>query len=305
MGNIKRKVIKLAQKTFVISLPAAWCRTNNINKGDELYCEDHRSRLIITKASQDRKSHVEIDGDSLGVLMKRVLNELYHAGTDRVTIHAKKPETVQYINQALNQLLGYHIIEQKGHTLVIEDLVKKDQDFSVLLRRLLLLVKTMLDDSTQTIQKQDISFESIAARDIDVNKFSHLCMRALNRQQLPAHEAARLHTLIYQVEQLGDDIKNVLMQLKTKPSIIPELKDGITAAAELYESAYNFLFQRTTKNAHIVARANDKAKDVVNNIPSNNENEFALIRLKAFVKKAVSIQELFLHDLQDVHRDKD
>ena len=304
MIGIKRKVIKLAEKTLVVSLPAYWTKANNISKGDELFLEDQQSKIMISKSSPDVKSSVSIDGDSLGVLTKRVLNELYHSGTDRVIMKIRKPETLERLNIALNQLLGYHIIEQKGNSVVIEDLAKSDQDFQVILRRFMLLLKTMLDDSVQSVKKNDFNLSSIAARDIDINKFAHLCMRALNKGKFPTNEIARLHTMIYQIEQMGDDIKNVITEVEKRPEITNSIEKALNAATNLYGAAYEYFFSRTLANALEVAAANDKAKISVKSIQSDEDNIYAITRLNAFIKKAVSIQELFLHDLQDVRHDE-
>lgn len=295
---MKRKVIKLAKNTLVLSLPAAWCRSNQVKKGDELSCDHRSSQLVITKGESGKKS-ASIDGDQLGVLLKRAINEVYHAGVDRITIRATKPETQQRLGEALNQLLGLHIVEQRGSTIIVEDLAKTDQDWQSLFRRFLLLIKTMFDDGITAITANDAAeCASIANRDTDVNKFGHLCLRALQRQPFAPDETARLHTLLYLAEQLGDDLKNILRS-PAASAVLPALP----SANALYAAATHFFFQRTLANAHAVARANDEATSRAEKLDVTNESAVPVIRLHAFIKKAVSIQELFLHELQDAHHD--
>ncbi len=302
---MKRKVIKLAQQTLVVSLPAAWCKANNVRKGDEVTCDERRASVVISKAAARNKTSTHFDGDAFGVLVKRTLNELYHAGVDRVTIAATKPQTVKSVTDTLNQLLGYHIVEQHRGSIVIEDLGKSEQDLDVLFRRFLLLIKTMLDDGIRAVQmKQSHELPSIAARDLDVNKLAHLCIRALAKNpHLAPDYASRMHTLIYQTEQLGDDVKVILHELEANPSAYASLSNALESAARLYHHSYQFLFQRTLSNAQAVARANEQAVKAVQQVALRNGNQRATVRLNSFIKKAVSIQELFLHDVQDVHHD--
>ena len=297
MNKSKRKVIKLAEKTLVVSLPASWVRANKVNKGDELFLEDQQSKIVISKSSPDTKSSVSIDGDSLGPLLKRTIWQIYHSGIDRVNVTAKKPETIQAVNDALNQVLGYHVIEQQGHTMVIEDLAKPEQDVEVLFRRFLLLVKTMIDDGTAAIEKNNLDqLEAISKRDIDVNKFAHLCMRTIAKK--PQHSADwtnRMHTLIYQVEQLGDDIKELFKETRGSETL-PAMKK----ASNLYAASYKFLFDKSSENAKAVAKANDETRNTLKSLKSTA----AVARLDSIRKKAVSIQELFLHEVQGVHHDR-
>ena len=296
MSTTKRKVIKLAEKTLVVSLPASWVRSNKINKGDELSLDYKDSKIVISKASSNAKSSVTLDGDSLGPLVKRTLWQVYHSGVDRVNVIAKKPETIKSVNDALNQVLGYHVIEQQGSTMVIEDLAKPEQDVEVLFRRFLLLVKTMIDDGTTAIEKNDLTqLEAISKRDTDVNKFAHLCMRAIAKN--PQHSADwtnRMHTLIYQVEQLGDEIKELFKETQGT-DILPAMKK----ASNLYSASYKFLFNKTSENAKAVAKANDETRKILKSLKSTA----AVARLDSIRKKAVSIQELFLHEVQGVHHD--
>lgn len=296
---MKRKVIKLAEKTLVVSLPAAWCKTNGIRKGDEVQCDERRSSVIISKQSPAKKASAELDGDAAGILVKRTINELYHAGVDRVSIYARKPQTIAYVKETLNQLLGYHIVEQQAGSIVLEDLGKTDQNLDMLFRRFLLIIKTMVEDGVRAIaQKNTDELHAIAHRDIEVNKFAHLCIRTLSKNpQLDSDTAARMHTLIYQAEQLADEYKNLLLACIEHPSNGAAHEDLFRNAALVYDTAYQFLYQRTRTNAHAVAAAYSHA---LREIRTQKNNAFSS-SLEAFVKKAVSIQELFLHQSQDVH----
>jgi len=298
---MKRKVIKLAQQTLVVSLPAAWCRSNGVGKGDEVVCDERRGSIVISKDVPSKKTSAQLDGDVFGVLVKRTLNELYHAGVDRVTVTARKPKTLVHINETLNQLLGYHIVEQREGSIVIEDLGRADQDLDALFRRFLLLIKTMLDDGIRAAHlKNEDELRSIMHRDIDVNKFANLCIRTLAKDpHLAPDHAARMHTLIYQTEQLADEYKHLLARLAANPSQAAASADMLRSAANVYDASYRFVFQRTLANAQAAAVAYESAQSELKN--ARIKDSHVISAIDSLIKKAVTIQELFLHQLQDVH----
>ena len=45
---MKRKIIKIADKTLVVSLPTAWVQSQNLDKGGEVDVEVADYKLIIT-----------------------------------------------------------------------------------------------------------------------------------------------------------------------------------------------------------------------------------------------------------------
>lgn len=298
---MKRKVIKLAEQTLVVSLPAQWCKANGIRKGDDVLCDERRGSMVISRDLPSKKTSAKLDGDAFGILVKRALNELYHAGVDKVTIQAKQPKTVKHINDTLNQLLGYHIVAQEKGSVVVEDLGRADQDLDALFRRFLLLIKTMLDDGINAAQKKDAdALRSIVQRDIDVNKFANLCIRTLSKDpHLAPDHAARMHTLIYHAEQLADEYKWLTSSLAEQPAVAAASADVLRSAANVFDAAYRFLYQRTLANAQAVAVAYESAQADLQS--SRIKDAQTVSSLHSIVKKAVSIQELFLHQLQDVH----
>jgi phosphate uptake regulator len=298
---MKRKVIKLATNTHVISLPANWCKSQQVSKGDELFCTPIHNKIVFSKKSPLQGGEVEINGDELGPMLKRTINEVYHSGADKVKVIAKNPETKTRLSKALDQLLGYHIIEQTNNTTLIEDLSKPDQEFNTIFRRFLLLIKTMIADGVAAMESGE-DFSSVAERDNEVNKFAHLCIRSLSKNpDILPEQTPRMYTLIYQAEQLGDDFSNMIMSLDKKSA--KNHLELFNALKDLYDKAHQFTFKKNMKNAREVANAYDKAKLTLKKSNKNAETSIVLTRANSFIKKAVSLQELFLHELKDTSND--
>ncbi len=275
---MQRKVIKLAEQTLVVSLPSAWCKKHAVKKGDELSVEELPGKLVLSSGTNETHSVITLDGDAWGTIVKRALTQVYQTGADRVRVIAKKPATAKRVQDALASLLGYHIIEQKEGSILVEDLTKPNQDLPVLLRRCLLLIKTMFDEGIQAIQKN--SPEELAQlwqRDLEVNKLASLCIRTMSKN--PTMRDPRLYAFIYQAEQLGDELKLTLPKLSANH--IPALKQALL----LFDASCQFFFQRTLEKAQTVSRAYDLARE--HNLPE----------IDPILKKAVSLQELFLNDV--------
>ena len=49
---MKRKVIKLADKTSVVSLPSKWIKNYKVEKGDELDLEEIGNSILIKPSKQ-------------------------------------------------------------------------------------------------------------------------------------------------------------------------------------------------------------------------------------------------------------
>ncbi|MBI4151285.1 phosphate uptake regulator PhoU [Candidatus Woesearchaeota archaeon] len=277
---MKRKVIKLAQQTLVVSLPAAWCKQHGVKKGDELNCEPSAGKLVVMPQTP-ATSEVVLDGDAWGDVIKYVLLETYKAGHDRVRITARKPDTVRHVQYTLSHLLGFHLIEQTKGSLLIEDITRPDQDIHKLTRRTLLLVKSMLEDGIVALENNDhATLAALQQRDVEINKLSALCIRTLAKMPLSDR---RMHTYFYQLEQLADDIKETFPKLTSWH--IPALKQTLV----LMDGVYRFFFERTLENAKHVANAYVAAR--ASNLPE----------LQSLIKKTVSLQELFLNDIKEHH----
>ena len=60
--NMKRKVIQLAGRTFVVSLPTSWAREWDVKKGEELELIEDGPRLILSteKSRQSKKGLIDL-----------------------------------------------------------------------------------------------------------------------------------------------------------------------------------------------------------------------------------------------------
>ena len=58
---MKRKVIQLAGKTSVISLPSKWVQQQGIKKGDELEIKEEGSKIIVSSEKGSILQNIQVD----------------------------------------------------------------------------------------------------------------------------------------------------------------------------------------------------------------------------------------------------
>ncbi|MBU4502331.1 MAG: AbrB/MazE/SpoVT family DNA-binding domain-containing protein, partial [Nanoarchaeota archaeon] len=84
---MKRKVIQMAGKTMLVSLPAPWVKKFGIKKGDELELEEGNQNIIISTKKDYSASKIKIDISDLDTqVIKWTLSAIHKSGYDEVEI---------------------------------------------------------------------------------------------------------------------------------------------------------------------------------------------------------------------------
>ena len=81
---MKRKIIQLAGRTYVVSLPAEWIKKYNVKKGSEVDLEESGNKVIVTTSSELVSDKVSVDLTNSLPMTKRILGALYKSGYDEI-----------------------------------------------------------------------------------------------------------------------------------------------------------------------------------------------------------------------------
>ena len=185
---MKRKVIRIANSTSVVSLPKEWLSEYNINKGDELNLERLKNSIVI-RTNNLKSDEVSIDITNLHFdLIWRYLITAYRKGTERIMIKYS-PEFLETLQSYIKDLVGMAVIKQKDNTLILKDFFYNNSETNLddLLKRVFNLVKDMSKDVLTAIQEKDAnSLKDMRHRDFNINKFTNLCLRILNKGLRPS-----------------------------------------------------------------------------------------------------------------------
>ncbi len=190
-----RRAIQLAGKTLVLSLPSKWVKQYNIKKGDELeiaQCDDS-----LTISCQNRETakigKIDITGANYSVAWHYIVSA-YCSGFDELEIvfdkllmQDNKNNTTIKVSDAIlkivNNLIGLEVIRQGKNFCLVKEVSKTQKDeFPNMLKRLFFLILSIGEDSLEALKNGDKqTLANVLLLEANVNKFSHYCLRTLNK----------------------------------------------------------------------------------------------------------------------------
>ncbi len=243
---MKRKVIQLAGKTLVVSLPSKWASKYRVKKGDEVEVEEMENRLVISQNSESciRAAKVDVSGLSEAAI-GRLIGAIYKAGYDEAEIGFESHQEFEVILEVVREsFVGFEIVNRSKSSIVLRDVALIQYgEFETILRRLFLVVLSMADEGFEAIKSRNkLLLKSVVFMDKDANKYANFCRRVLNKKGYPEYrKTAPLYYVVEQLEKLGDSIRDICRHVqdnrfpeKEELALYSGLKDLIRAIYELY-----------------------------------------------------------------------
>jgi len=232
-----RKVIQIAEKTYVISLPTGWLKKYAIKKGDSIEVQEKESYLIVSPDAELGGNSVTIDVRGVQGSIKRLLGAAYKAGYDEIQLIFGTKDEHDAIEKTLSvSLKEFHIMEEsKGKTRIKILSQLRHEEFEQVLRRMFLLILTSMDE----INSKNKDSQKIVERDLEVNNCADFCRRSLNRRGYAFYiKTPALYYIIEQLEKIGDIIRDLAAGKEPPPAELS--KDAAKFLRIFYELYYNF-----------------------------------------------------------------
>ena len=180
---MKRKIIKLAEKTLVVSLPTAWVNEQGLHKGDELDCDVENNTLVLTPPQQAHTltTEINIKGTSERVLRWQI-SSLHKQGYDEIIISEYDDAQYSVLQDLLTNLfIGFIVKERSKLRIIIGEVTVVDvNEFDAMLRRAFRLMLTAFEDLHDALQKQS-SLKKLRDVEHNNNKVTNFCERLLNK----------------------------------------------------------------------------------------------------------------------------
>jgi phosphate uptake regulator len=253
---MKRKVIQIAGKTFVISLPTSWVKQWGIKKGEEIDVVEQGSKLIVsTGESRDiKKGSVDISRATERTI-RWVLSSLHKKGYDEIEIATDNENHARLIDELLRDLfMGFAVVEQKGKKCVVKTVSKDlDDQFDTILRRAFLVT---LDFSEKTVdyaeKKQFEELTNLVQLEKTNNQLTNFCERILNKRGYDDQIKTNfLYVIIWNLEKVADDYKYLCQYLAKEKKInkksLVVLKEVNSLLRNYYELFYKFDINKLSK----------------------------------------------------------
>lgn len=256
---MRRYAIKQGHNTLTITLPAKWVKDKNIRPGQELDIIERGSDLIIigeNKEERERKTFsidnaIEYLDHYPNNIFLRFIEVNYRQGYNEIKITFNDAKALSYIEEQLEFVLGFEIVEQGENYCIIRNIATGlEEEFSTVLKRVMLMLISMMEDIYDVISKSEFSrLKNIKRLEKVNNKFTNFCERLLNQKELPDHRRTKsIYAMITLLEQIADDCNGICLYLEkfknkeikiSKPTL-DYLKEAINFIKTFYELFYKF-----------------------------------------------------------------
>jgi len=250
---MKRKVNRVGQNTLTVSLPAPWVKKIGLKQGDILNLHDDDGDIYISPSerSHDKKKETDImlEKDDR-IIIRSTLGALYRKGYDVVRIKYQPESIFKHIQESVNNLIGYEIMDHKVGFCVIKSMIIENEDeLHSTMQKLINIVKSQQSTirfEQQTIKK-DYSHENYSSMDEIKNyrftgwKLRDYSMRLLIKLNQFDEISYAYSTIIWTLEKIINIYKKVYSQLY-------ELKPKHNEKLEKYLKEIESYFELFTKS---------------------------------------------------------
>lgn len=250
----KRKLQELGGSLY-LSLPSSWINKFHLKKGSEVIISTKESGEINIFPEAQGKEEEKISVINYNNYFFRNLMRDYLFGSDIIKVKNTKPFSKserEKIFSYVNNLLNLEIIEEESNAITIQNL-KSDIPVTKMISRMYFLTKSMIEDLIKEPTNKEV-LRGIIERDKLVGKFYLAIImqqRALLTQrwskELSFVEILDLRLLIERIELIGDELKNLALELLNKKAKINFV--DLQFLLERYDEAYNAYIKKDTKVA--------------------------------------------------------
>lgn len=251
---MRRKVIQLAGKTLVISLPSKWAKKTLINKGDELEITENAHSLVICPVEKKVCTRTVIDVSGLNAsLVWHYLTAAYVKGIEDIDVRfsgaeifnprtKKMVKTVEYVGDVVASLIGMELVRYGDNFCVVKEIseVRRDE-FETVLKRLFFTVTTFAEDVTKSVNEDNLTaLKNSVQLEKTVNRLCLFCLRALNKGIFSNPVEIGAYTIVISMlEEIADVYAGVCAGTE-KVIKSSELNSVSLLVKGLYDIFYNF-----------------------------------------------------------------
>lgn len=301
---IKRKIIQHGPSTLVVSLPANWAKKYGLKKGEELEILEEGKALRVSTQKSTASRRIEVDLSDTGILVNRIIKKVYQHGYDSACFRSSIPEQLQRIRNVSTELIGFEPIEQGAEYCILKDFSgSHEEDFNILFRRLFLLAKMLAADVSLAVEKQDAQMlQSLASRELDINKLANFCIRRLNKGEIDdVVTNSKNHLIIYFLESACDVYKELVQDLlKANAKAGKRLQGLFKDFSVLVTQVYETTFSKDIKTAIQAGALYERLKQQLQDESQDACELQAALKLKSLLQMVIPIIELQLLDFKNI-----
>lgn len=265
---MKRKVIKQGNGTLTMTLPKKWTAQMGLTGESELDVEESGSELIVSSSKAKKGQTVEITLESNNTIyIRQIIRNVYLGGHDEIYVRYFDSKSIKHINQAVDELIGFHVIEQSDKGCLIKNLSSvMNEEFSVLLRKVFLLNKNLLEMLCEDLKKKKLrNTDQIRGITKNIHQFGDYCRRTIFKRKIfDDFKAARMYVLITRLISIANTIEYLYEHLSAKNKLnitkneLDLMKKTHAFYVLLYDTYYNKKIKDIPKLSIIKGELNNK-----------------------------------------------
>ncbi len=307
---MKRKVIQLAHKTLVVSLPSKWVKKYQVLKGAELDAEERGQQMVFSTSRLSDSEKVNVDFSELNgeVIRRWVLASLHKSGYDEIEITYKDSSVLDTIQETIKELMiGFTIVEQGKDRCVIRVVAEEqEKEFNAVLRRAFLVVKNMGEGLYDYVKEGRLErLKELLVLEKTNDQLTNFCERILNKKGYENYKRTCFaYVVAWNLEKVCDSYKEVCVFLSENPKariskpVVEMIKTANNYFSSYYELFYNFEINKLTELNRERNAFRKKASEMLRS--SRGADTAVLCSLNDFVAKvsdfSASFIALKLHD---------
>jgi len=280
---MKRKLIKLAEKTLVISLPNDWVRTQGLTKGDELELSQEDYKLTIIppqKILPHKTTQLDVNGMSERVLRWNI-SSLHKKGYDEITIINYNKEQEIIIKELLRDLfIGFIIKEKSSMRIVVGQIAEIDvKEFDTTLRRAFRHLNEMTEDLEIAFREKNPDKLNVQIQHEHTNnKLTNFCERLLNKNLKQKTNGHFWYVITWNLEKIADNHKYIAEYYKDKPIISDEALKLIASLKKYQEGYTKILYDFKIENLVTLSKQKkDLEKQILEQLKKGPKEDVVLL----------------------------
>lgn len=232
---MKRSIIQLGGKTYVVSLPLRWIEKLGLKKKDILNVIERGEDLIIKPEVSRGKERIEIN---IEVKDKKLLRNLFlilgSLGYDEVVIKFEDQEIIPFIHDIAHEYSGFALVEQTKDRCTYRIVSKEDkEEFDYLLDKCFEVTLSLAKGFTEMVLEGRLKeTKSLVSLEKTNNQLSTLCQRILIKSGYKdSDKTCFMYVLVWNLEIVADFYRrscDFVSQLKN-----PRLNDKTLKTLEM------------------------------------------------------------------------
>ena len=219
---MKRKVVQLAHRTLVVSLPHKWADKYGVKKGDEVEVDDSGSSLVVHSGKAGKEKREIIFNLKEGQkFMLRMLCGPYLKGYTTIKIYYTNPKQYQDIKNSPRYMIGFEVVEQGKNFVKLEEIsAGTEENFTNIISRMFYILKSFLEEIHDYLKKPYDNIQDLREMELSCNRLALYTRRLLNQNIIPGkvYENTGLYHVVCLIERSSDELAEIVGYFMEKGS---------------------------------------------------------------------------------------